>query len=606
MTSRRLPVVVAAVLLAAALALAVTGVSLLPLIAVAGLVWTIVLAHRWGGGLGIAGGVLGTALLALGSLIAFPPTGLPLFGASVVLWAVVGAGGVVVLARTGTPPTAVRWRAAAWRWAPPLLGAGIWTVAMLVSLAIDSASRYSWVMMGDSANNLLFARETVYSDGVVLGANANPVPLPAALIALAMSAGRSSTAVADLLRHDISSFALVWALLIALTCYLAGAAAAVVVDRSRKWVVMVAGAGASLIPLSWFVTGYPIEYGFFNTHLALPIVFLSWIAANSAARNPAIAIAALFAASTLILAVWSPLVLIPVLLGMLVVVRHWRALIATRGPRLVILAVGALQLLAFGLVATLPSLLAQGGFLTGGGGVIAFPTVILLGAALGTLAVAVFAVLRKSAGPGLALAAVFAAGVIGVGTLLFLNRAQPSPWTYYPTKLAWLMTIIFGVLALGTLLAALPPVRKAALTVIALVLTVATAGSLYAAAKSIPFYGWQDPLPRIFADDFSADDAVAEKIFALSDPAHPHLLWQSDDPLEGSINFWLLQLRADSTSERSELRVYAYAHGDTINDLCDIAEAMGPPVLVQTANAALVAEAAEACADAVTVEVRDP
>lgn len=601
MNARRIAVAVQALALLAALVLAVAGVSLLPLLAVSSAVWVMLLAARWGAGLGIAASLTAAALLVLMSLAVLPVTGLPLLGSQVVIWTAAGAAGIALAARRVEPVDADRWRAAAWRWAPPALGAVIWIGAMIASVVMRSASHYSWVMMGDSANNLLFARETIYDDGIELGGDANPVPLPSAAIALAMSAGRSATAGGDLLRHDIGSFAVVWGLLIALTCYLAGAAAAVVVDPRRRGLVVVAGAGASLIPLSWFVTGYPIEYGFFNTHLALPIVFLSWIAATSSSRNPPVAFATLLGACTLMLAVWSPLVLLPLALAVLVAVRHRRELLAIRRGRLAVVLVGGLQLLAYGLVSTLPSLLAQGGFLTGVGGIIPFPRTIIALAAGGALVAGVLALLRKHRTAGLSLLAVLAGGAVGIGALLFLNRAQASPWTYYPTKLAWLMTIIFGVLALGTVLASLPPLRKLVAGVLLVVAVAGTFGALYAVGKSIPSFSWRDPVPRIVTDDFAVDDDVAEKIFALSDPDKPALLWESGDPAEGSINFWLLQMRADSTSENRELRVYAYAHDDTVEELCAIVAAMGPPVTVHTADPLLQDKVDESCGGSIVI-----
>ncbi|CAN5213146.1 hypothetical protein BH11ACT4_BH11ACT4_02120 [soil metagenome] len=586
----------------ACVVLAVVGVSVLPLVATAVLGWFVAFSLRWGSALGIASSVLGSGLVVLAELVLFALVGAPILVGSVVLWGALGLGSALAVAARHSPINRSGMRRAALAWLPPLLGPAIWATAMLATVVLPSASRFSWVMAGDSANNILFARETTYNDGIQLGADSNPVPLPAALIAIAMSAGRAATPAPDLLRHDIAAFALVWGIMIALTCYLAGAAAAAAVDPARRWIVVVAGAGASLIPLSWFVTGYPIEYGFFNAHVALPIVFASWIAAVGATRNPAIALSSLLAACTLMLAVWGPLVLVPLLLAVVVVVRYRRDLLLLRGRALVVPALALAQLGAFGLVATLPSLLAQGGFLAGVGGIIPFPRILVFAAIVGSGLIAGLAIWRKRALAGPALAAVVLAAVLGIGVLLFISRAQPSPWTYYPTKLAWLMTIVLGVLALGTLVGVVAQVRKAVFAVVAVGLVVVTLGALYYAARSVPGYPWSDPIPRVLTDDFGAGDNAAERIFAYSDPVHPHLLWHSGDPLEGTINFWLLQMRADSTKEHEDLRVYAYGHGDTIDDLCAIVRAMGGDVVVDTADSALPAAVADTCGELATVK----
>lgn len=604
MTSRY-PAFIALVLLITSAILALVGISLLPIVAVSVLLWIVVIGRRWGLGLGLAAGLIGGAIIALVSLTVFPLVKVPVLEASVLLWGAIGVAAIAVHGRGAGRGARVRCGYALSRWAPPMLGPAVWTAGVLVARFSGTGSRYSWVMMGDSANNILFAREIVYGGGILVGASANPVPLPAAAIALAMSAGRSGVPVADLLRHDISAFALVWAILIALTCYLAGAAAAVVIDPTRRAAVVIASAGISLIPLSWFVTGYPIEYGFFNTHLALPIVFASWIAAISAARNPDIAFASLLGAATLMLAVWSPLVLIPLLLSVFVLVRHRSSLLSARGPRLAFLVLSVGQLIVYGFVVVLPGLLTQGGFLTGGGGIIPFPHALLFAVVGGGAITVVIAMNRKRVVAGQTLAVVIVAGSVGVGALLFLSRGQPSPWTYYPTKLSWLVAIVFIVLSLDTLIAAMPKMRILLFGVVAAALSIATFSVLHSIARTVPSYPWRDPLPRILTDDFPTGDAVAEQIFALSDPANPHLLWQSANPAEGTINFWLLQMRADSTSLHRDLRVYAYGHGNTPKDLCDIAEAMGPPVVVQTANEALASETAS-CGGAITVQVQAP
>jgi hypothetical protein len=603
-TLRRSALSIALILLTvASITLAVVGASVLPLVATAVLGWFAVIARRWGPGLGIASSVLGAGVLLLAQMILSAIVGVPIAVGSLVVWTILALAAALLLAKGDTAGRHARVAGFARAWLPPLLGPASWAIVMILTVVLPSASRFSWVMMGDSANNILFARETTYSDGIRLGGDENPVPLPAALIALAMSAGRAATPLSELLRHDIAAFALVWGMIVALACYLAGVSASICVESSRRWLVAVVGAGASLIPLSWFVTGYPIEYGFFNAHVALVVVFASWIAAKSSAGNPALALSALLAGCTLMLAVWSPLVLVPLALVLGVFLRNRRELLALRGRQLVLPIVAVVQLAIFGIVGTLPSLVAQGGFLSGVGGIVPFPRTIIIVAAVGSLAVAGFALWRKRADVAIALASVVAAGVVGIGVLLFLSRAQPSPWTYYPTKLAWLMTIVFAVVALGTLVGVLPLMRPFLLSLVVLCLGVGTLGALYYAARSVPSFVGHDPIPRILADDFGANDDVAERIFSLSDPESPHLLWKSADPAEGSINFWLLQMRADPTKEHRDLRVFAYGHGDSVDDLCDIVTAMGGRVTVITADSSLPAAVAAACPAAATVQL---
>ena len=566
---------------------AATGVSLLPLVASAAAPWVLILAMRWGAGLAISAVVILVGLIVLFGMLVLPWTGLPLFPAAFAICLIVAVTGIVLLLRA--PPIGFERESASTiaAWFVPLLGPALWGVAMFIRAVSESASRFGWVMLGDSANNVLSARDIVDHGGILFGPSSNPVPLPAAVLALAMTAGRFNTAPSDLLRHDIGALTAAWAIAIAVTCYLAGTAAAAAVGRSRPWTVALAGAGGSLIPLSWFVTGYSLEYGFFNTPLVLPLAFVSWIAALSAKRAPAVAFVSLLGASTLMLAVWSPLVLVPGFLAVTVAWRCFRSLVNTRGWRLGLLLAAILQIGMYGFVVTLPTLFAQGGFLAAGGGVILFPKVLLLSTFAGTGLVVVLAIMRKQSQQAGALAAVLFAGLTGLGALLFVSRAAESPWTYYPIKLAWLMMIILGVLSAGTLIGLIPSAYSVVVGLGTVLVALGTIFALYAAAASTSGHARRDPIPRIINDDFGFNNSSVDRLLTLSDPAHPQLLWRSSDPSEGFVNFWLLQMRAGSTVQNQKLRVLAYGYGDQIQDLCGIATAMGPPITVHTADGSL-------------------
>ena len=93
-------------------------------------------------------------------------------------------------------------------------------------------------------------------------------------------------------------------------------------------------------------------------------------------------------------------------------------------------------------------------------------------------------------------------------------------------------------------------------------------------------------------------DQVAERIFALADPQQSAFLWRTNDPFEGTINFWVLQMWSDSLGENFDLRVAAYGTYDDEDpsELCRIVDLMGGGTQVYTADQDLLdLGAEEAC-----------
>jgi len=473
---------------------------------------------------------------------------------------------------------------------------------MAVSSVIPNAARVAWVMLGDSANNIIFAREIIYRGGVGIGAGENPVPLPSALMAIVMAAGRGDIAPQDFLRHDIGAFAQVWMLLIALTCFFAGGVVAAIVRSrgARPLLIAVAAGAGSLLPLSWFFTGYPIEFGFYNTHVALPIVFAGFLVYLASDRHPAVALGVLGLSATLLLAVWSPLVLMPAMLGVVVLIRHWRAVLATRGAGLVVLLVGVVQLLAYGLLVVLPSLLRNSGFLSAPGGAYGFPKWLMAGLAVFAVLGALLAFRSLRSRVVLGVVAIVVASGLGLGALLFVTRAEANPWSYYPLKFLWLASTVLVVLVFGLAIAVAQSLFRHQFLRIASVAVVAavTLGFFTWVPSSAAGYAWKDPIPRILSGEvLGVGDRGAEEIFALADPEQSHFFWHSDDPLEGVKNFWVLQMWSDSMTENLDLKYAAYGLYDpsNIHELCRIVGLMGGGTIVHTGLPQLSSEVDAAC-----------
>ncbi len=565
-------------------------------------VWAIVLGKRWGYLLSVSAVILANFWLILVLLVLVAATQWALVPTILVGWSVLGAVGLTVL------PIDRKWVASGFGvktifpWLSSLLGAVLWLGVLSASAFVRDAARVSWAMTGDAANNVLFARDIILQPGIALGGGANPVPLPSAVAALAMAFGRDGLSSADLLRHDVTAFAFVWALLIGVTSVMAGTAASAIARASdaRPAVVAMTGATASLLPLSWFFTGYPIEFGFFNVHVALPIVFAAIFSYFGSRESPVVSLALLTFAATLLLASWSPLVLIPGALGLVVVLRHWRQVIAFRNGSHWLLAVGIFQLLAYGVLVVVPSLLVLGGALGAQGGVVAFHKWMLPAAASITVVLALVARKGKNSDALFGSLAVALGATVALAVLLATTLRGSSEWTYYPLKLAWLMTCILIVYSLGLLLPAATRIfgsRRIQLGLFGLVL-VGTIGFTFVAPMTSVGQRRQPIYVRILAGNVvGIGDNVAQEIFALADTRKPRILWKSQNPHEDMINFWLLEMASESVKDGFALRTAAY-NAFTMthtSQLCSVLYLIGPGTQVLTSSPALSSEVTNEC-----------
>lgn len=357
---------------------------------ISSLPWLLALRERFGAGLAVATVFFVDLWLVLSLTMLTAAVHLPMLGTLLVVFTVVGLAGVwqcrgMVFRIPAQANAAV--------WLPALVGPVVWFVSMVANDLLPGTAKLTWVMRGDSPNNLLFAREIIYRSGIGVGPNENPVPLPSALMAVSMESGRSGVASAELLRHDITAFSNVWILLIAVTCLTAGVVASSL-TRSVTDQSLVIGAisgATSLLPLSWLFTSLPLEYGFFSSHVAFPIAFVAFIAFLGSRAHPTMAFGLLCLAASLLFAVWSPLVLLPAALAVMIVIQQWRRLVATRGVALVwaIACSAQLVLYAFGVV--LPSLLHLRGFLIAQGATFVLPHAALLVVGIGAVFLAIVA-----------------------------------------------------------------------------------------------------------------------------------------------------------------------------------------------------------------------
>ena len=594
--------------------LVLLGVSAIPLCFVAVLPWAVFLAARLGASLAITGSLFGALLLIMALQFATTPTGLPLLPTLTVVLAGLGGAGIAALVRQPSPGRITR-ASATWAWLAGLPGAVVWGLTLVLANVVPGAARFSWVLMGDTANTTLIARDVLLRNGLGVGGGANPVPLTSAMLAVEMAPGRASTPDSLLARHDILAIVGLAALSIAVLCVFAGAVVALMVRSAgaRQAVTIAAGSAASLLPLSWFFSGYPLEFGFLSAQPSM-VVVLGAVAAHFAVRrSPVASFVVQCLAATLALAAWSPLVLVPLALATVTAIRFRSRLWRATGASRVLLWLSIAQLAAFGFGVSLPAVIDAPTSLIAPGGVFSFRHWLLPALAIAAIALALLAFRRPLDDMVVAVAATALAAGVGLAFLLFIGRNLENPWSYYPLKFSWLMATTLVVLIAGAGAAACARyVHRTWLLAVSLLLVAATTiGFLEWTPRSGAPYSGNTAVGHVIEGDLPGDgDHAAEAIFEDARPDEGHILWQSGDPLEGTINFWVWQLWANSMTDDFPLRTAAYGlyDHDSVGDLCDILDYMrAPAVTIETQSTTLAADLDATCpteASTVTVEVR--
>ena len=586
-------------------------------LALSGVPWILALSKRFGLLLAVPGTAAAVTLLAMGVLLVSRAVQLDVVLSQVIGGLLFTAAGVLVLRRT---PGALRrpGRHAVALWVSPVLGALGWIGTLVAAQFVPGAARLSWAMNGDGFNNLFYGNVILTARGLAIGQAENPVPLPASLLALAMSPGRPIIADRNLLAHDLASFTIVWTLILAVTCILTGAVVASAIPTRYPREVAVASALGSLLPLTWYATGLPVQWGYFNANVVLPILLATWLVFLASRRFPVIALVVLSGLTTLVLATWAPLVLVPGALGIVILVRNWKLIRSLHGSAALVLVLGAAQVLAWVGIVTVPTFLSQGSAfeIPGHGFPTAWPAVPWLLVALVALS---FFVRRSTSLPVMpGVIAIACSTIAAAGMLLYLDHGQGNAWSaYYPTKLAWIISVFLVMVVLSLAVATVVALAPGRVTSVAGIATVT--GAVLLACAAIPFDTWSEtvvrqPMARILSGSiWHTGDRAANQVLTLSDPRAPGVLWQSGDPDEAMIDFWVLVTRGGDLAGDPELRSIAfvayreYRATGTFDDsdvgpLCQIVTLMKPTPTVHTANPSLEAELRETC-PAVTARV---
>lgn len=573
--------------------------------------WSLLAGSRWGSLLAVPAVGAATALLIVVTLVVTPfvpvPMGLVVVGvlvASTAVAVVVAAKGRRVV-RPGPGALAL--------WLPASLGAVVWIAVRVAATLTPGASQVSWALEGDATNNMNYIARLLVDNGIRLGGTENPVPLPVGAVAIPLSLEHLVSSQPSTLAADLSSYGWVWTALLGVGCVVMGVICASLVDRRRRVLVAVASAAGSLLPLTWFIGGLPIEYGYFNMPFALALALASWLVFVAAERSPVVAVTTEVALATLLLITWSPILLIPVALGLVLAVRHRRMLVVARGSGLATLV--AAVALALGLAGslTIPAFSVQSTALTASGQ--GFPASWVLVFALVAASLVAAAHLRtRSAAPVFPGAlALVAASYAALALMLHFSRDVFDPWTaYYTVKMLWLVTALWVPVALSLVLAVAATVRPRALALPA-VAVVAVGGVLLAAHAPVtghPGQAVRQPAERILGgNDWATGDAAVRGIAQIAQRGESAFLWQSLSPDEQVINFWAAfavgdQEAVDRAPKRFAFREYSAFRGGndsgpaSYNALCGLLRDPARSIVVYTDNPLLEAEFTENCTGA--------
>lgn len=579
-------------------------VAALPFLAMlaAGLPWVIVASVRLGLRLAVPL-VGGTALFALMVLLlATRYTGWPPVQSVLLISAVVGVAGVAVAVwrRSTLRRPAARTLAL---WLGSLTGAVAWLVTLALTRVVPGASTFSWVMNGDGANNIHEALGYYWANGIIVEGS-SPVLLIRSLLMISLSSGRADGQPLSVdLAHDLIALQTTWLLGLGATAIALGVLAGSLLRSSRVLPTLLASVTGSLLTMTWFVTGLPIEYGYLNSMVALPILIGCWLAFTQLRRAPGVVIGTLLGLTVLVLASWSALLVFPLALLVAAVVLERRRLLRLGLVPLIAIAVAGAAAAGWFLLTISDRLASQLEVLaTAGHGV---PSLAAIAIALGVITIVLARVTRLDGVLFAGTVAIAAATLVGIITLALAAPNAPDPLaTYYSAKFAWMASVLGVGLLLAVALAALAPRLLA-------VVAFGVASILILSLGPAPVrqhYRVLPPAARILAGDVWADgNHSVDVILDTVTYDERHLLWNSGEPDEAYINFWLLDFEGAAPGEDVDLRLFSISayrqYRDTgsytppagTDRLCVNLVHLRGPIVVHTTDPALEAAVTAAC-----------
>lgn len=584
--------VVLAVLLGASVALNLALGSVAPMALV--VLTTLVLAHR-----GSLGWRLAFALSILGAFVgqvlvswAAPHVGGSYATDTLVFWTAVALTHAVLAGRPVPEPS--RWsRARARDLAAALVVPGGLVVYFGLS-ARQPGVFISWAMASDAANYALLTRWTL-EDGGLLRSQGNAAPLATVLHATWTAPGADGLGAPALIRHVITSSALLssagWLLLSFLASVLVLGSA-----RGRTGARVCVAIVAGLLPWAWFASGVALFYGFANAFPAIMVLVLGWFCWDAHARRPVASLTGQVLAIWAAAVAWGPTAIVPAGWLLATVVVERRALLRA-GRRLWWPAATLVGAATYAVVVTGHDVSSTGSALAADGSI---PVVDRWWVA-GTFAVVLLASLLPGTGMSrtvrLGIWAGVPAAALGAAYLIRARADQPEWWGYYPVKFSWILLCALCLIAVASLQ---HPARRLArrgwqgngalLAGGALLLAMA---QISAPSRPLTLTAVATP---VLMHDHRTNDALLPSMFDRMDrnPKSIVARFSAADEQDRFLNYWTLQMGAEDLAD--PIRVQAYFMDPSMPlSICTAINDWGGDVTVWTRDPKLVKQLARTC-----------
>lgn len=496
----------------------------------------------------------------------------------------------------------------------------VWVIAASISLFGFGGVGAAWAMSGDSATFLTQARDLITPGTVEIWHNV--VPVAAAISSIFMLAAHTNDLTQSVLESDVLGLAGTWIFVFACISWVTGAVVVSLIQLNtqvNKRILALAGLGGSIIPFTWFYSGYALSFGFLGASFALLIVLAALLVFLQKEISPSLKVGLfLFSASAAFFA-WTPFVLVPLILLATELPTLWRSKASINPFEIGFIVVGFLQFVLVFVLQLLPFFLAtQQSSLPGGtvlalnGAAVYFRPIFVGGIFVLAFGAFVLGLLKRHKKIFTTFVSIELLLGLAFGYLVIASKQIEFPWLYYPSKFIWLVMLILAPLSIGALFLWALRVklfsRSQFLQVLVVVMVFAVVMVSLRATSAWGHVNAGLQRPDIFSEvlqpraesaiDQIPNREVAQSIFELENREQLRILWDSDYPNEDQINFWMLKMW--SISDHGPLMLGDFIYGTkpkTIDSLCEILIQVRTPVEIITANQNLQKDLLQSCSE---------
>lgn len=464
----------------------------------------------------------------------------------------------------------------------PLLG------SLLLLLATSRSTFPIWAMQGDMVWNTAQSLFVHRDGGVLPMTHPNPAPLTNLLFAFAYGPQGVPS-----LRWVFEAQSLVLIVTAAVTSFLSAMYAVMRSQGLHSFVRCCLAFAVGWLPHAGPLLGALISFGHANALVSYLVLWLAWLVFSEASFTPLIRGALLMVLTTVTMASWAPLAVVP--LGLMIVasaeaVGAWRRGIPLRRVDLVAVVLGAVQFIVYAIAVTIPDLGRERGALSQDGASLPLSPVnaaILMGL-IGVAAVVVWWMVRKE--PDQATSRRIARGVLAILTLsvpalaylMLQRRGMSSLWGYYPMKYVTLL----GIACAGVMIANVAALIPRRMGVWRQILAAFGAVPLFLGAMLAPFawgVGSSSVAPAIGVVRAplvaSQVEGISRLVTVFDATQGNSLFFDGDVWDEAFSNQYLIQLSAQQSTD--PIRAYAYISGRLeAPALCELLSAWGTRISV--------------------------